>query len=52
LENERRMDSMEVLAKNLKIASGFMQISQEDKDTLLRKSETLAENARYEWYKR
>ena len=45
------MDSMEVLEKNLKIASGFIPMSDEEKRVLLAKSKLFAENARYEWYK-
>ena len=45
------MDSMEVLEKNLKIASGFIPMSEDEKRVLLAKSRLFAENARFEWYK-
>lgn len=45
------MDSMEVLEKNLRMASGFTPMSKEEKRVLLEKSKMFAENARYEWYK-
>lgn len=46
------MDSMEVLQRNLRIASQFSPMSEEEKRVLLEKSEKYADNARYEWYKR
>lgn len=45
------MDSMEVLEKNLRIASRFTPMSEEEKRFLLEKSKIFAENAKYEWYK-
>jgi predicted aldo/keto reductase-like oxidoreductase len=45
------MDSMEVLERNLKIASEFTPMSEEEKTVLLGKSKIFSENARYEWYK-
>ena len=45
------VDSMEVLEKNLKIASQFTPMSEEERKALLEKSKKYAENARYEWYK-
>lgn len=46
------MDSIEVLEKNLKIASGFVSMVKDEKRVLLEKSKIFANNAKYEWYKK
>ncbi len=45
------MDSMEVLKKNLMIASRFSPMTEQEQTTLLDRSEPYSENAEYEWYK-
>jgi len=46
------MDSMEVLRKNLRIASNFSPMNEQEEISLLDRSEPYARNAEYEWYKR
>jgi predicted aldo/keto reductase-like oxidoreductase len=46
------MDSIEVLEKNMKIASGFVSMVKDEKRVLLEKSKIFANNAKYEWYKK
>ncbi len=46
------MDSMEILKKNLTIASRFSPMTEQEKNGLLERSKPYAKNAEYEWYKR
>lgn len=45
------MDSMEVLKKNLMIASRFSPMTEQEQTTLLDRSEPYSRNAKHEWYK-
>ncbi|MFB0522707.1 MAG: hypothetical protein ACETV1_02975 [Candidatus Bathyarchaeia archaeon] len=45
------MDSMEVLRKNLMIASNFSPMTEKEKNALLERSKPYSKNAEYEWYK-
>ena len=45
------MDSMEVLKKNLMIASNFSPMTEKEKNALLFRSKRYSKNAEYEWYK-
>jgi len=46
------MDSMEVLEKNLLIASNFSPMTEEEKNALLDRSKPYSKNAQNEWYKK
>jgi predicted aldo/keto reductase-like oxidoreductase len=45
------MDSMEVLKKNLIVASNLSPMTQQEKNALLDRSKPYAKNTEYEWYK-
>jgi predicted aldo/keto reductase-like oxidoreductase len=46
------MDSLEVLKKNLIIASNFSPMSGQETNALLKRSKSFIKDAKYEWYKR